>query len=45
MTEIKINNLDNSLKYCILRALDDFDLNIDRFNKEYKEYIQTPEII
>lgn len=45
MKEIKINNLDNPIRYCILTALDDFDLNIDRFNKEYQEYIQTPEII
>ena len=44
MREIIIN-LENPLRHCILTALDEYELDIDRFNKEYHEYIQTPQLI
>lgn len=44
MREI-ILNLENPLRHCILIALDEYDFDIDRFNKEYREYIQTPHLI
>ena len=44
MREI-ILNLENPLRHCILISLDEYGLDIDRFNKEYQEYIQTPQLI